>query len=38
VIGALFLTFGSLATGIAVVVVVAVARSNARRRMGQMQN
>jgi hypothetical protein len=31
VIGAMFLTFGSLIAGIAVVVVVAVRRSNARR-------
>jgi hypothetical protein len=38
VIGAIFLTFGSLATGIAVIVVVAVARSHARRRAGQMPN
>jgi hypothetical protein len=32
VIGAMFLTFGSLIAGIALVVVVAVMRSNARRK------
>jgi hypothetical protein len=38
VIGAIFLTFGSLAIGIAVVVIVGVMRSNARRRTRQLRS